>query len=87
MGLREAITNVHRHAQATRVDVDLATGEANVTLTVRDNGRGGVVTRGNGLVGMAERLAGVGGSLAIDSPPGRGTVLRMTVPHHPSKSA
>ena len=54
---------------------------------MRDNGRGGIVAHGNGLVGMSERLAAIGGSLAIDSPSGRGTVLRMTVPEHAKRSA
>lgn len=79
-GLREAVTNVQRHADATQVDVDLRTAADALELTVRDNGRGGVSTPGNGLTGMRERLAKLGGSLHLESAPGGGTQLRMRVP-------
>jgi two-component system sensor histidine kinase DesK len=80
-GLREAVTNVQRHAAATRVEVALTQDGDATELTVRDNGRGGVAAHGNGLAGMRERLAKLGGSLVLESPPGCGTVLRMRVPH------
>ena len=46
-----------------------------VRLCIEDDGRGGVVREGNGLIGMRERLAVLGGILQIDSVPGRGTRL------------
>ena len=87
MGLREAVTNVHRHAQATRVDVNLVARDGTVELSVHDNGRGGIASRGNGLAGMEERLAALGGSLTLTSEPGRGTVLRMRVPDRHAEAA
>ncbi len=91
MGLREAVTNVQRHARATRVQVRLATVDGRVRLDVRDDGcglrgaAGGVVhghahERGNGLAGMEERLVALGGTLEVVSEPGRGTEVRMQVP-------
>lgn len=80
MGLREAVTNVQRHARATCVHVRLATVDGRVRLDVRDDGRGGVRDRGNGLAGMEERLAALGGTLEVTSEEGRGTEVRMQVP-------
>lgn len=80
LALREATTNIIRHAGARRVAAELLREGANVVLTVRDDGVGGAVADGNGLSGMRERLALLGGTLAIESEPGRGTRLRIVVP-------
>jgi two-component system, NarL family, sensor histidine kinase DesK len=80
MGLREAVTNVLRHARARRVEVALRCAASAALLEIADDGRGGRVCPGQGLTGMRERLAVVGGGLAIDSPPGGGTRLRLSVP-------
>lgn len=81
LGLREAVTNVQRHARARHVQVRLqADGEA-AELEVQDDGRGTrAQARGNGLAGMEERLAALGGRLWLDSAPGQGTRLRLRVP-------
>lgn len=78
--LREAATNVHRHANAHRVEVTVARDGDAVAMRVRDDGCGGVDAKGNGLCGMAERLSSLGGSLLISSPPGKGTTLDVRVP-------
>lgn len=78
--LREAVTNVQRHARAQRVGIRLWSQHGEVVLEVADDGRGGARRRGNGLDGMAERLAALGGTLELDSPPGGGTRLRARVP-------
>jgi signal transduction histidine kinase len=87
--LQEAIHNVHRHARATRVDVDLALDRDAVSLEVRDDGRGfrcppelgGLVRQRHfGLAGAQERMALVGGTLELVSEVGRGTTLRATAP-------
>ncbi|GAP67228.1 membrane sensor signal transduction histidine kinase [Mizugakiibacter sediminis] len=78
--LREAATNVHRHANAHRVEVTVARDGDAVAMSVRDDGCGGVDAKGNGLCGMAERLSALGGSLLISSPPGAGTRLDVRVP-------
>jgi two-component system sensor histidine kinase DesK len=80
MALREAVTNVLRHASATRVEVELSRRDGGLCLTISDDGRGGVATQGNGLLGMRERLATVGGLLEIDSMPGAGTRLLLRLP-------
>jgi signal transduction histidine kinase len=77
----EALTNVARYAHATsaRVEVRLAADE--VLVTVADDGVGGVdLEAGSGLRGLQDRLAAVGGTLAIDSPPGAGTRLYARIP-------
>ncbi|HVI24620.1 MAG TPA: sensor histidine kinase [Xanthomonadaceae bacterium] len=78
--LREAATNIARHARASRVQVAcLREGKA-VELSVRDDGVGGVARDGNGLAGMRDRVRALGGTLEIESPRGQGTVLRVRVP-------
>jgi PAS domain S-box-containing protein len=77
----EAITNVARHAHATRAEVRLRCGEGLVALEVADDGTGGARTGGgSGLGGLADRLAVLGGTLAVESEPGHGTVLRAAIP-------
>lgn len=78
--LREAVTNIQRHARANRVEVTLIIGAERVVMRVRDDGRGGVNERGNGLTGMRERIEARGGTLAIESPRGRGTSIEVALP-------
>lgn len=79
--LREAVTNVLRHAQAQRVEVEVQARGGELQLSIADDGRGGIARHGNGLTGMQERLAALGGRLEIDSPAGGGTRLLARVPH------
>lgn len=90
--LQEAITNVIRHSNATRVTVSLQRYEGDLLLFIRDNGRGfevqkalGEAARGQsmGLLGMQERIRFLNGSLSIDSNPGHGTEVRVRVPLSP----
>ena len=86
--VQEALTNVVRHAHAGRVTIEVAETAGSIALTITDDGRGFDVTasrfragdRGLGLVGMRERLAAVGGTFRIDSRPGCGTTLAITIP-------
>jgi len=78
--VREAVTNVVRHAEASECELALYTENDVVTLTVSDNGRGVVASFGNGLTGLAERLAAVGGTLSAGPQPGGGFRLTATVP-------
>ncbi|WP_338069604.1 sensor histidine kinase, partial [Phytoactinopolyspora endophytica] len=56
-------------------------GAAVLAVRVSDDGRGGAhLGKGHGLTGLADRLAGVDGQLAIDSPPGAGTTIAATIP-------
>ena len=80
----EALTNVEKHSGAGRaaVDVRRVDGEVPaVAVTVTDDGIGGASTaRGHGLAGLADRLAGVDGTLAISSPSGGPTQLTALLP-------
>ncbi len=84
---QEALTNVHRHAQASRVHVDLSDHEGVLTLEVSDDGRGIAPEmlhkpRSFGLKGLQERARRAGGWLDISSRPGQGTSVIMSVPLH-----
>ena len=75
MALREAVTNVIRHAEASRCTIDVATdGDDSLRLRVSDNGRGGRIQEGSGLQGMRARLSAAGGVLELESD-GSGTRL------------
>jgi len=79
MTLREAVTNVIRHARARRCTVEIAVESAVARMSVIDDGEGGSFTEGNGLAGMRQRLRAAGGSLAV-GPADPGTRLVATVP-------
>jgi two-component system sensor histidine kinase DesK len=78
--LREAATNIARHAGATQANVSFESIDGGLCLTIADNGRGGVAEEGNGLTGMRERVRALGGRLQIHSTRGQGTRLRVAVP-------
>jgi two-component system, NarL family, sensor histidine kinase UhpB len=81
---QEALSNATRHSGAGRVDVRLRRSEeGGVALDVADDGRGFAFAEsegGLGIAGMRERALLVGGELTIESRPGRGTTVRLTVP-------
>jgi PAS domain S-box-containing protein len=83
---QEAITNAVRHANATRIDVDLGRENGNFRLQVRDDGRGfdaesaQAQTVGLGLIGIKERAALVGGQAKIISTPNKGTTIEVSLP-------
>lgn len=82
---QEALTNVARHARATRAEVGLRRHHTALVLTVGDDGSGFAPRALDGaqmlgLAGMRERAGLVGGVLSVDSQPGRGTRVTFTVP-------
>jgi signal transduction histidine kinase len=78
---QEALANVAKHASASRVGLTLSYMDELVTLDIRDDGVGGAQPGGGyGLTGMRERLAGLQGTLAIESEAGAGTALSASVP-------
>lgn len=95
--LDEALENVHRHAQATAVEVDLVGDGSNVTLTITDDGKGlgrrpGVREGHYGLLGMTERAAAASGSLQVEDVAAdgtdsarRGTRVELTLPRAPER--
>jgi PAS domain S-box-containing protein len=77
----EALTNAAKHSQASAVEVRAKTRDGVLELTIDDNGVGGAdPARGSGLTGLADRVAALGGTIAIASPPDRGTSLRVELP-------
>ena len=84
---QEALTNVSKHAQATRVDIELSLDSGVLTLELRDNGRGMAPqdlakTRSFGVRGLHERAATVGGWVDLSSS-AKGTSLILTIPLEP----
>jgi signal transduction histidine kinase len=89
---QEALTNVIKHAKASRVNIELAFGPQQVVLQIKDNGTGftpdkclGPDDGHFGLQGMSERAKRVGGRFLPGSAPGRGTTLRVEVPLGPTE--
>ena len=80
MTVREAATNIQRHARARRAEASFGMEGGDAVLRIVDDGRGGAIVPGNGLAGMRERLEGLHGSLRIDAGPGRGTRVEARVP-------
>jgi signal transduction histidine kinase len=76
----EALTNVVKHARATRATVRAAADDGVLTLEVRDDGVGGANPDGHGLMGIADRVDALGGRLRIESTDGDGTVLAARLP-------
>jgi GAF domain-containing protein/ketosteroid isomerase-like protein len=77
----EALTNTAKHASATGIDIQLVADGGVLRVRVRDDGRGGAdLTRGTGLVGLTDRVEALGGRLSLDSPPGAGTTMQVTLP-------
>lgn len=83
---QEALTNVRRHADATRVSLTFRSSDEGIVLEVTDDGTGFDVARSGddprhvGLRGMRARLEEVGGDVLVDSAPGRGTTVTVTLP-------
>jgi len=82
---QETLTNVARHADATEVDVTLAKSNGDLSLEVRDNGKGiadAKVFEGQtlGILGMRERALLLGGELTISGGPGTGTTVKVRIP-------
>jgi signal transduction histidine kinase len=88
--VQETLTNVHRHAQATRVSLRIQVDGPSLKLRITDNGRGLAVTRGDdipelgvGIPGMRSRVRQLGGDLSLTSGR-RGTTVRASIPLQPT---
>ncbi len=84
--MQEAVSNVLKHSDATRVDIELAVADQQLELTIADNGKGfdpDLPRRESdsfGLVSMRERADMMDGKLEVSSSPGEGTTVRFTLP-------
>lgn len=82
--IQESLTNVARHARASRVDIHLECSTEHVLIKVADNGKGfdpGQLPKGTlGMLGMHERGHMLGGTVTIDSTPGQGTCVQVCIP-------
>jgi len=77
----EALANAMKHAQASRIEMSLATSDGSLLLSVRDDGIGGAdPARGSGLAGLTDRVEALGGSIRLDSAAGAGTHLTVDLP-------
>ena len=76
----EALTNIVKHAHATRAKVATSLDHGMLRVEVRDDGIGGADPRSHGLVGISDRVAALRGRLELESPPGAGTTVVATLP-------
>ncbi|MFF5296405.1 sensor histidine kinase [Paractinoplanes globisporus] len=80
----EALTNVAKHSAARRASVTAEVAGDRLVLEVRDDGRGGAKpSRGSGLIGLADRVSAVGGTVALSSPVGGPTLVHVEIPVTP----
>jgi signal transduction histidine kinase len=82
LAVKETLNNVVRHAQATEVEFGLQLAGSKLELIIADNGRGfdpQDVNRGNGLTNLRSRLAGIGGECLVESDPGKGTRVKLSL--------
>jgi signal transduction histidine kinase len=78
--IAEALNNVVKHARASRAAVRAVVGESGLAVEVRDDGVGKADRQGHGLLGVADRVEALGGTLRIESPEGGGTTLSAWLP-------
>ena len=77
----EALTNAAKHAEATNIDVRAEVVDGELSIRVQDDGRGGALTSGgSGLIGLTDRAEALGGRFSVESPPGGGTSIRVSLP-------
>ena len=81
--VQEALTNCAKHSAATEIQVKVVRGRARLDVSVRDNGVGMASTtqhRGLGLTGIKERVKDINGAASIETRPGGGTIVNITLP-------
>ncbi|MFM9694991.1 sensor histidine kinase [Streptomyces europaeiscabiei] len=87
---QEALTNVGKHADATKVRIELRHYHGLVALAVTDDGQGfapAVIRGGYGLLGIRTRASSLGGTCTVQSAPGQGTTVRVELPLTPAEQA
>jgi signal transduction histidine kinase len=86
--VREILTNISKHAAATKVEIELSTDDTTLTMKILDNGRGmahtDLLKKGSfGLRGMLERARNLGGGIQFDGKAGAGTIISVQLPLDP----
>jgi signal transduction histidine kinase len=76
----EALTNVAKHSHAARAAVSAEIENGDLHVEVRDDGVGGAKAAGSGLVGLADRVDALAGTLRVASPPHGGTLVAVDIP-------
>jgi signal transduction histidine kinase len=76
----EALTNIAKHAEATKVVVHVERDNHRLLMSVSDDGRGGATETGGGLTGLRDRVAAVDGTFRLASPPAGGTTITVELP-------
>jgi signal transduction histidine kinase len=76
----EALSNIAKHAGASRAAVDVREEDGSVMARITDDGRGGADPGGSGLRGLADRIDALGGTLRVGDHPSRGTLIEARVP-------
>jgi signal transduction histidine kinase len=86
--VQEALSNAARHSEARNARVNVSTAAGRIVVEVTDDGKGfdAQHVRGVGILGMEERVRRLGGKLAIESQPGRGSTVRAELPLEPTSS-
>jgi signal transduction histidine kinase len=80
----EALANTAKYARAEVAVVDVTARDGTLRLSVHDDGVGGATPgAGSGLLGLTDRVESLGGTIAVDSPPGEGTTVRVELPTGP----
>ena len=83
--VQEALTNCAKHAYARQIAIVLQRRDEQIGLTITDDGAGfvpmSVAHAGLGLIGIEERVRELGGIVTVQSSPGQGTTIRVTIPH------
>ena len=80
--VQEALNNAVRHAHARNAKVRVSQSQSRIAIEVSDDGSGFQAdrVRGLGILGMEERIRRLGGTLTVDSAPGRGTTIKAELP-------
>jgi signal transduction histidine kinase len=76
----EALTNVAKHSDAQHANVAARINNGTLRIDVSDDGVGGARPDGSGLLGLRDRVVTLGGGVEVDSPPGGGTRIAVTLP-------
>ncbi|HZX53706.1 MAG TPA: ATP-binding protein, partial [Ilumatobacteraceae bacterium] len=76
--IAEAVTNAVKHAEATRIVLRVSRDGDEIRVQVSDDGRGGAIVMPNSAI--SDRVAALGGRLAVSSPVGKGTTLEVALP-------